>query len=273
MQLHRLPQNAESDVRQRVEAKVAKLEKRRNDLYIGENGIGRRRKTQQQAETEHVAATAHIQRGLTMVQNGLARINHARNDLPSVASSSTTELERRPAPTSQATTSSASATQATPTSETASTSQSATPPRECPICLETIDATDVVKTSFCTPVAHVMRQRCWRRIPEDQRHRCVVCRQQELNLGRAMRIYCKYPTSSRTFDPSAFLREPSLQWFNYMGEGIAKSFVRREIDEYELWRLTIRARVTSEDHDKYAACLRAVRRLADHSLEMEFTSL
>ena len=92
-QLSRVPKDAEPEAKQRAADKVARLEKLRDDLYTGEQGIGRRKKVHREAEREYEAATGHIQRGLAMVQSGLARLNEAHSEVSSVAASSLIHAE------------------------------------------------------------------------------------------------------------------------------------------------------------------------------------
>ena len=100
---------------------------------------------------------------------------------------------------------------------------------KCPICLDNIYPYEQIRTSFCYPVPHKIHRDCWLSQTRTQRLRCRVCRQPEVTSFEAVMLYGNFPTGQRSFDPDAFLRAPSMDWFNHAGVGVIRSFVREEI--------------------------------------------
>ena len=76
----------------------------------------------------------------------------------------------------------------------------------CPICLEEIWPVQEVSSSMCVPVPHVVHIGCWNAQTEEQKERCCVCRQLEINeldliyVGRIFHIdwgFPPWPTEDR----------------------------------------------------------------------------
>ena len=135
---------------------------------------------------------------------------------------------------------------------------------KCPICLDNIYPYEQIRTSFCYPVPHKIHRNCWSSQTRTQRLRCSVCRQPEVTSLEAVVLYGSFPTGHRSFDPDAFLRAPTLEWYNHAGVGIIRSFVREEISRHVFMRFVCHPYAPLE---RRQACENAFDRLRGSALE------
>ena len=115
----------------------------------------------------------------------------------------------------------------------------------CAICLEAMTSEQRIRQSWCQPVRHAVHEECWLRLSESQRSRCCLCRQREIDTLDALMIYNRFPdTSSRDFDPDAFLEAPGWEWLAPRGRNIVSSHLRGEISENKFKRIANSGRAT-----------------------------
>ena len=120
---------------------------------------------------------------------------------------------------------------------------------QCPICLEGIWPCVSVKFSFCHPIHHVLHWNCWWDLPDEQRERCCVCRQQEVSRPTAFMIYNRFPSRGLDLSFEELCGEPSMRWFSPAGQGLIRDFVQGELTEEELIRIAhaVRRRTNVDD--------------------------
>ena len=81
IQRDRLPKSAPQAVKSKADAKVAELERKRDELYTGPDGLGRRPASKlEHASADHAAGAKQVRRGVGQVLNGLSAMVGAHQD-------------------------------------------------------------------------------------------------------------------------------------------------------------------------------------------------
>ena len=80
-QRDRVPKSAPEAVKAKANAKVAELERKRDEMYTGPEGLGRRPASKlEHASADHAAGAKQVQRGVRLVLNGLSAMVGAHQD-------------------------------------------------------------------------------------------------------------------------------------------------------------------------------------------------